>query len=78
MSEDDGGPRTRAEWDAYHALPAWEVTARMGRQARFRVHAATAGHAEEAVRAGRNGVASMDDLYDGDLEVEAIISTRQV
>lgn len=74
---DQQGPRTKAEWDAYHALPQWEVTARMSRTARFRVHAPTAAEAAAAVTEGRNGVGSLDDLYDpGGLELEAIISTE--
>jgi hypothetical protein len=73
------GPRTKAEWDAYHALPQWEVTARMSRMARFRVHAPTAAEAAAAVTEGRNGVGSLDDLYDpGDLEIDEITGTRQV
>ena len=71
------GPATAAEWDAYNALPEWEVTARLARTAVFRVHAATADDAAAALAEGRDGVRSVDDLYDpGGLELTAVISTR--
>lgn len=68
-----------ADWDAYRALPEWEVTARLSRTARFRVHGATAEEARARVEAGRNGVRSVDDLYDpGGLAIDCVISTEAV
>ena len=71
-------PADQVDWDAYHALPEWEVTARMSRTARFRMHAATREEAADMLRRGANGVASMQDLYDGDMDVDAILSVEAV
>jgi len=74
----DGDPRTPAEWNAYRALPEWEVTAHLTRTARFRVHAASPGEARERVERSGNGVRCMQDLYDpGELKLEEIISVRK-
>jgi hypothetical protein len=69
-------PHTREEWDEYDALPEWEVTARMSRTARFRMHAAGPDEAAAMLREGRNGVRSMQDLHDGDMEVDCIFSVE--
>jgi hypothetical protein len=72
------GPRTKAEWDAYRALPEWEVTATLTRTARFRMHAAGRDEAVALLAGGRNGVQSVDDLYTPDFEVGAILSVEAV
>lgn len=72
-------PHTAAEWAAYRALPEWEVTAKLSRTARFRMHAASPEQAAAMLAGDANGVQAMDDLYGpGGLEVEAIISTEPV
>lgn len=72
-------PHTRAEWDAYRALPEWEVTVQVSRTARFRAHAATPEEAQSRVTAGQNGVQSMGDLYDaGELVIDHVISVEAI
>jgi hypothetical protein len=71
-------PQTPAEWDAYRALPEWEVTAVMRRTARFRVHAAGSGGGAAMLHEGANGIRALDDLYDGSLDVDHIISVVAV
>lgn len=70
---------TPAEWDAYHALPEYEVTVRMSRTARFRAHADSPDGAAFRVLQGENGVQSMQDLYTPDgLGIDHIISVEAV
>jgi hypothetical protein len=66
------------DWDAMDRLPEWEVTARMTREAQFRVHAASPEDAADMAMHRANGVRSMQDLYDGDMQVDYIISTEAV
>lgn len=73
------GPSTTEQWAIYRAMPEWEVTVRMSRTARFRVHADAEDGAAAWVMQGANGVRSMEDLYTPDgLVIDEIISVEAV
>lgn len=80
MNEDGemAGLRTKAEWDAYRALPEWEVTVELAAKTRLRAHGAIAEDAVTRVLKGENGVQWTEDPGDLETRITRVIRVSKV